>query len=276
MMRLMHETGMDTRYVITTDSAPTMFSVCYMYPDRAGGNITTSRSASSLLQPNEIDAARELCQQFGSLGIALAAPEVPIESRLELLKMAGESGLLRFTTLTSAEMPDTRAAECIAATEFLALNRDEAATLCGKNYDPADPLPFLVALERKARKLNPKMKVLVTVGEKGSWGWESGRWEFIPAAMVEVKSTAGAGDASMAGLIVATAAGLPFIRSEPVKRSGLAELPVCTAADFAAVMGSVSVISRDTINLEVSPSYVLDHGHSLGLEFCPELRKLLS
>ena len=106
MVRLMNETGMDTRYVITTDSAPTLFSVCFLYPDRAGGNITTSRSASSLLRPNEIDAARQLCQEFGSRGMALAAPEVPLESRLELLTMAGQSGLVRFTTLTTAEMAD--------------------------------------------------------------------------------------------------------------------------------------------------------------------------
>jgi sugar/nucleoside kinase (ribokinase family) len=276
MVRLMTETGMDTRYVITTDSAPTLFSICFLYPDRAGGNITTSRSASSLLHPSEVRAARQLCQKFGKQGIALAAPEVPIKARLELLLMAGSTGMLRFSTLTSAEMTEPSAAECIANTEFLAINRDEATALCGKQYDSDDPLPFLVAVEHKITKLNQNIKLLVTVGELGSWGWENGHWEYIPAARVEVKSTAGAGDASMAGLIVATAAGLPFIRQDAPKRNGLAETPVATAADFAAVLGSVSTISRDTINLDVSPEYVLDHGHSLGLEFCPELKKLLS
>ena len=46
MVRLMKESGMDTRYVITTAEAPTLFSMCFLYPDRTGGNITTSRSAS--------------------------------------------------------------------------------------------------------------------------------------------------------------------------------------------------------------------------------------
>ncbi len=276
MVRLMNESGMDTRYVITTAEAPTLFSVCFLYPDRTGGNITTSRSASSLLHPSEVHAVHRLCLEYGRKGIALAAPEVPIESRLELLRMAGESGLRRFCTLTSAEMADPLASECIANTDFLALNRDEAAALCAVQYDHDYPGPFLAAMAHKAGERNPGLKLLVTVGEMGSWGWRDGLWEFVPAARVGVKSTAGAGDASMAGLIVATAAGLPFIRSEPAARKGLAELPVETAADFAAVLSSVSIVSADAINLDTDAGHILDHGYTLGLKFCPELKKLLS
>ncbi|MBW7997108.1 MAG: hypothetical protein FVQ81_11180 [Candidatus Glassbacteria bacterium] len=275
MVRLMGESGMDTRYVISTGGAPTLYSVCFLYPDRTGGNITTSRSASSLLHPSEIRAAQQLCLEYGQRGMALAAPEVPIESRLELLMMAGEFDLLRFCTLTSAEMTDPRAAECIANTEFLAINRDEASALCGKTCDSNNPEPFLDAMQDRVSRLNSKLRLLVTVGERGSWAWRDGRWEYIPAARVEVKSTAGAGDASMAGLIIATAAGLPFIRPEPVKRTGLAELPVETAADFAALLGSVSTVSPDTINLDADAGYILDHGRTLGLKFCPELQRLL-
>ncbi len=276
MVRLMKKAGMDTRYVITTAEAPTLFSVCFLYPDRTGGNITTCCSASSLLHPSEVQAASQLCLDYGKQAIALAAPEVPIESRLELLKIAGESGLPRFCTLTSAEMSDPLAADCIANSEFLAINRDEATALCGIQYDHNDPEPFLAAMAYRAKELNPNLKLLVTAGVMGSWGWQDGRWEFIPAARVGVKSTAGAGDASMAGLIVATAAGLPFIRSEPAMRKGLAELPVETAADFAAVLGAVSIVSEDTINLNANAGYLLDHGFTLGLTFCPVLKKLLS
>ena len=275
MVRLMKETGMDTRYVITTAEAPTLFSICFLYPDHTGGNITTCCSASSMLHPIEIQATSQLCYDYGKHAIALAAPEVPIESRLELLKMAGESGLPRFCTLTSAEMSDPLAPDCIANTEFLAINRDEATALCGMQYDPNDPQPFLAAMAHAVEELNPALKLLVTVGEVGSWGWQDGRWEFIPAARVGVKSTAGAGDASMAGVIVATAIGLPFIRSEPVLRKGLAELPIETATDFAAVLGSVSIVSADTINMDADAGYLLDHGYTLGLTFCPELKKLL-
>ena len=276
MVRRMSEAGMDTRYVITTAEAPTLFSVCFMYPDRTGGNITTSRSASSLLHANEVRAARQLCAEYGPKGIVLTTPEVPVGTRLELLKMAGEFGLPRFSTLTSAEMTDPGAVECIANTEFLSINRDEATALCGMQYDHDDPEPFLEAMAHKTSTINPDLKLLVTAGEMGAWGWQDGRWEYVPAARVEVKNTAGSGNSSLAGLIVATAAGLPFIRQDKVIRTGLAELPVETAADFAAVMGSVATVSADTINLDTNPAFVLGHGHTLGLKFCPELKKLLS
>ncbi len=44
----------------------------------------------------------------------------------------------------------------------------------------------------------------------------------------------------------------------------------------AAVLGSVSIVSADAINLDTDAGHVLDHGYTLGLKFCPELKKLLS
>ena len=83
MVRMMQQTGMDTSLIKETDGAATLFSACFQYPDSSGGNITTARSASSLLTPEDVRQAEPVCEKYGTRGMALAAPEAPLECRLE-------------------------------------------------------------------------------------------------------------------------------------------------------------------------------------------------
>src|SRR5215470_1911834 len=84
----MRDVGIDTRFVKFVAGKPTLFSVCFQYPDGGGGNITTSNSAAAALAGKDLDHAKGLFGSRGKRTIALAAPEVPIEVRRRLLEMA--------------------------------------------------------------------------------------------------------------------------------------------------------------------------------------------
>ena len=51
----MEGAGINTSFVKRVDEEATMFSVCYLYPDHAGGNITTAESASSKVKPADVE-----------------------------------------------------------------------------------------------------------------------------------------------------------------------------------------------------------------------------
>ena len=217
-----------------------------------------------------------LCLQLGRRGLALAAPEVPLETRLELLEMAGRHGLTRFCALNSAEIVLPLATRLLENTEYLSINRDEAEAFAGGTFDLRDPETFLAGVHRKIESINPGLRPLVTVGSQGSYGYESGRWEYTPAARVKVASTAGAGDASLGGLIVAIVLGLPFILPERPRRQSLADLPLETAVDFAALLSSLTVTSPDTIHLGTTPALVRRHAETFGIKLGPAMKSLLT
>ncbi len=275
MVRMMQETGMNTSLVKETENASTLFSVCFQYPDSSGGNITTARSASGLLTREDIRQAEPFCKEFGVQGMTLAAPEVALECRLELLRMSAEYGLKRFCAFNSAELTEPVAVECIRHTDHIAMNRDEAETLAGQSCAQDRLDDFLELVRKKLLAINPDIRILVTLGSYGSYGFENETWEFIPCATVKPKSTAGAGDATLAGIIVATACGLPFILPGRKRRKNLAETPLETACDFAALLASLSVLSMDTINLATTQAKLAEHGRRLGLKLSTEIESLL-
>ncbi|OGG05437.1 MAG: hypothetical protein A3F83_07830 [Candidatus Glassbacteria bacterium RIFCSPLOWO2_12_FULL_58_11] len=275
MLELMRRTGMDTALVRKTPGAATLFSVCFQYPDSAGGNITTARSASSRVSPADIREAEPLFRKYSGRGLALAAPEVPLESRLELLRLAAEYGFRRFFAFNSAEIADPLALECLRNTDCLALNRDEAESLVKRDFSAARSGDFLAAVQEKLEALNPDLQVMLTIGALGAYGYDKGTWEYTPCALVNPISTAGAGDAALGALIAGTARGLPFILKDRAKRHRLAEAPLESALDLAALVASFSVLSPDTINLETSPTALREHAGKLGLTFSEAIEKIL-
>ena len=64
------------------------------------------------------------------------------------------------------------------------------------------------AVVDRLRTINPNLQVIITAGKDGSWGWDGGNIQPITAFPVEAVSTAGAGDAFLAGVIAGKVAGL--------------------------------------------------------------------
>jgi len=273
---LMRSAGIDTRFVAVDPARPTLYSVCFTYPDGDGGNLTTDDSASAAVTAGDVDAAvaalpKALAERRG---IGLAVPEAPLPARRRLLEIARDRGWLTAAAVTTAEAAEAEAAGMFELVDILALNRDEAAAVAGR--DPADDVEALAAAagERIARA-NPSLRLAVTAGADGAVGWADGRIQFTPPPPVRAVNTAGAGDATLAGLIVAAAAGLPFIRPDRPRRKALADAPLATAMDLAALLAGLAVAGDDTIDFDADPDAVADLARRIGADpdaLAPALR----
>jgi len=232
--------GMDVRFVDAVSGSPTLFSVCFLYPDGSGGNVTTSTSAAAAVSAADVDLASDW---IDARTIALALPEVPLGVRHHLLKRAGERGALRVAALASAEVGAALASGLFADVDLLSLNEDEAGALADAAFPGEKLPPLLVACARALRDAQPRMRVCLTAGARGAFVLDGEHWTPVPALAADVRSTAGAGDAFLGGVLAGLALGLPLA---PADASGAR--PLTSAAELGVLVASYSVTSSHTIH----------------------------
>ncbi|HEY6555567.1 MAG TPA: PfkB family carbohydrate kinase [Vicinamibacteria bacterium] len=263
----MEAAGMDLRFVGEVAGRPTLQSVCFQYPDGSGGNITTRDSAAATLTTADVVAGAEL---LDGRAIALAAPEAPLEARHDFLRLAGARGALRVAGLASAEMPEAHRMGLFAHVDLLALNQDEAEALAQAPFDLGSPEAFLVLCADRLTAAQPAVRIAVTAGRNGAFGFERGRWVHVPALDVPVASTAGAGDALLGGVLTALALGVPFTAPDSRGRS-LPDGPITSALEFGVLLSAFKVTSPHTIHPDADLTHLLafarEHGVSLGNGF---------
>lgn len=252
--------GMDTTHVHTLPDRPTLFSVCFQYPDGSGGNITTLDSAAAALTEADVDTLEPLLAAVGPRAIALAAPEVGLARRRRLLELARTYGAFGVASFVSGEVTDARAMFELA--DLVALNADEAEALTGRPFDPGDPsaLPTAVAAPH----------VIVTAGSRGAWAFADGRSHHRAAIPAEVASTAGAGDALLGGVLAALAAGVPLLPpgdSDP-------DAFTC-ALDLGVLLAALSVTSPHTIPPGADLDDLLAFAAQHDVTFAPPLADVL-
>ena len=244
----MQQAGLDTRYVKRSPGDPTLFSFCFVYPDGSGGNLTTTDSACSKMDGRCVEAAEPEFARFEGCGVALAAPEVPLEAREALLKLGSKHGFLRVASFTSEEMPAALESEMMEEVDLLAANLDEAAAAAGASCADADPVKIVDAAIDRLRRVKARMYVSITGGARGSWSWDGSSLVHAPIYETKVKCTAGAGDAHLSGMIAGLVRGLP-----------LAE-----AQQLGTLAAAMSVTSPHTINKDISRAslcvFAQEHG----------------
>ena len=275
LLGMMKSHGMDVRFVEQIENVPTMFSVCFQYPDKSGGNITASNSASSMVDSRMIEKTGEVFKKYVNRGIALAAPEVALDAREKILELASRAGFLRISSFSSAEISSRISRRIISMSDIICLNRDEGLTLAGFQSDEVSTDELLKILSEVILKIGSDIKICLTLGAEGSYGFDDGKWEYTPVAEVIPVSTAGAGDAAVSGIIVALAAGLPFILPERPICNKLSERPVSTAMDFAALLSAMAVISTDTINYDINRETIIQYAAESGIALSDDLSSLL-
>jgi len=274
MIKEMAVVGMDTQYVDILQDKPTLLSVCFQYPDGSGGNVTTSKSAASALTPSDVDRCTELLAAGDSRSIALAAPKVHIETRDHLLKLADRHHAFRAASFTSSEIQMASREGMLSHVDLMAMNEDEAGMLIGKTFDAANPQAFLDRCADTLRAYQPHIQIIVSVGKQGAFAFADGTWDYCPAANVPVVSTAGAGDALLAGILSALAVGIPFIRPGP-GRASFSDRPLESALDFGALLAAYTVTSPHTIHPDVNLETLLSFGHKLCITFSSALTPYL-
>jgi ribokinase len=255
----MREAGLDMRYVDVAPGDQTLFSFCFIYPDGSGGNMTTDDSACSKVDADFVARVEPEFARFADRGIALAAPEVPLEARRKLLEMATRHRFFRVAGFTSEEIGEAIESGMLSFVDLLAINIDEALAVLGRQ--PADLSREKAVKEAIARlcNVNPQMLVSITAGSDGSWSWDGTSINHAPVYQAQVQCTAGAGDAHLSGMIAGLAAGLPLAESQ----------------SLGALVGAMSVTSPHTINKDIRRDTLREFTLSSATNLSDNVQRLL-
>lgn len=235
LLQEMSKTGLDTRYVQVYPEAQTLYSICFSYPDGTGGNLTTDDSACTHLQAAQVVEAERDFIRFAGQGVALAAPEVPLPAREKLLQLGIAHRFLRVASFVSAEMQAVLQSNLLNLVNLLAINVDEAAAAIEVDRDQTDPEDIVQTAVQRLSALYPHLNLSITAGRQGSWSWDGTALTHLPAFSAEAVSTAGAGDAHLAGLIVGLSAGLKLTQAQ----------------ELGTLVAALSVTSPHTINPDI-------------------------
>lgn len=245
----MAEAGIDTRYVKVDPTFGTLFSVSFLYPDKSGGNITASNSAASRLSSSQLQECRTELAGAAEHGIALCLPEVPIAARQEFLRLATECGSYRVASFPSAEMAAVHGLDLLSQVDLLSLNREETVAVAGVSSAATCGERILDECSAVAAAANPNIKILSSAGPDGVYVFEEGAWSHFPAVPVKVASTAGAGDALLAGVLAGLAAGLPLTgSSSPTDNQSLTGFEIDSAIRLGLLLAGLSTTSPHTIH----------------------------
>lgn len=252
----MREAGLDMRYVSILPGEQTLFSFCFVYPDGSGGNMTTDDSACSRIDPPFVAQAEPKFLTFEGKGIAVAAPEIPMTARRELLRLGTRHCFFRVAAFTSEEIPEAIESGMLRSVDLLGLNIDEAAAIAGRQ---AEKTAIVEKAVEVLTGIRPEMLVSITAGSDGSWSWDGQSLAHVHIYKTQVKSTAGAGDAHLSGIIAGLAAGLPM--SE--------------AHHLGALVGSLSVTSPHTINKDINQETLREFARQSNTALPESVAKLL-
>ena len=254
----MDRTGMNLCYVDAERGLSTLFSICLLYPDGSGGNLTTNDSASSHVSVEKIRSTESEFIAHSPAGIVIAAPEVPLRARQELLRLATAYGYFRCASFTTDEIRQAADSGMLDCVDLLAINCDEAARLANVSPELA-PLEIVEATVSSLSSRYPYTQASITAGDRGSWVWDGQELHHQPALEVDVRGTAGAGDAHFAGLVTGLIAGLTL------------EL----AHQLAVLVGALSVTSPHSINDEVDRDSLAGLANRFSHCFADDVHQLL-
>jgi sugar/nucleoside kinase (ribokinase family) len=264
VLQEMTATGIDTRFVTTAAGHPTLFSVCFQYPDHTGGNITTNNSAAGTLCNRDLDAVAGLLRSGGARTIALALPEVPLEARKYFLEIATRAGNFRAASFVVGEIALARSWGLFSQLDLVSLNGDEAAELVGEHLSSDNPQRFLDKCLAFLRSSYPQLQLVISAGKDGAYAVGCEGWNYCPAPKVEVASTAGAGDSLLGGILAGLAAGIPLLSPQP-RRAGNVE----TALDLGVLLASYKVTSPHTIHPGADVRALIEFAASVGVDVAP-------
>ena len=241
VLSLMRSVGIDCQFVKIDPIHPTMYSVCYMYPNGDGGNLTASNSASAMVCPEDID---EFFLQHGKSGrgIVIAAPEIPPMARKRLLQEGRNRNCLLIASLTSAEAKEFCIPEIISNVDILVINQDEAKAIsmvahCSEGKE------LISSCTEFLFKMNGEMWIIVTRGDAGAECHHLGKRTVFPAVPVEAVNTAGAGDCFTGTLAAAILHGLALEADDGSS----------PAISTALACASMKVLSNDSISFAINP-----------------------
>jgi len=257
LIREMKDVGLNTDCTEMADGEKTLFSFCFIYPDGSGGNLTTDNSASSRVTPVYLKKVEKYFKKYRENGIAVALPEVPVETREKLLDMGEKYRFFRVASFTTEEMEMVRRFGILKKVDFLSVNREEAFKAAGIPVDLREK--SLETCIHTLSEINPNLMLIITAGKEGSWSWNGKQINHIPSIKIRVVSSAGAGDAFLAGVLCGLAA----------------DLSVGEAQELGNLVGGMSVTSPHTINKEINRKSLLNFAENEKIDIPDRVRLIL-
>jgi len=255
----MHQAGIDTSYVEVTPRQETLYSVCFLYPDGSGGNLTSEDSASSHVSQADIALAEREFAAYAGCGIAVAAPEVPLKAREALMQLATRYHFFRAGSFVSAEVNHALNLGLFGMLDLLALNTDEAAVLVGLDAEATPAHEIASAAAALLSSDFPHMALSMTAGQHGSWLWDGAQLLHKDPCSTRVIGTTGAGDAHLGGMIAGLAAGLSL----------------ADAQELGSLTAALSVTSPHTIAPDVDRAALLAHAEEYCIALSPSVLTFL-
>jgi ribokinase len=256
----MREIGLDTRYVELVAGKPTLLAVCFIYPDGTGGNLTANDSACAAVDSACIAQAEPDFAHFAGHGFAVALPEVSLAARRALLDLGSRHGFLKVASYTSGEIASVVEDDDLRAVDLLALNLDEAAAAAGMSAEGQRPADIVDASVRTLSARHSRIWVTITAGSRGSWSWDGNALSYLPAFPATAISTAGAGDAHLAGTLAGLAAGMQLGQ----------------AHELGALTAAMSVTSPHTINKDLTRVSLRQFAEACGADLSEATRRFLA
>jgi sugar/nucleoside kinase (ribokinase family) len=269
LLSMMEKAGMNIQHVSTTDEAATLFSVCFQYPDKSGGNITTSNSASSLVSCNDIDNYFLLDDENYKKGIVLSVPEVPLAPRIKILEWGRKKNQLNIASVMSSEVHEFLEMGGFKLTDILSVNIDEAARIANMQLEENDIQSIIDNCISVLKNENDSIRILITNGSDGVFVYIENQLTKFPSYKVNAISTAGAGDAFIAGTICGLCCGLPLAKKTD---HNLTE----TAVELGILLATLSVTSADTIHGHANSQLLQSFAKELHIKFSEQFRKLFA
>jgi sugar/nucleoside kinase (ribokinase family) len=111
--------------------------------------------------------------------------------------------------------------------------------------------------------------MVVSLDSRGAYGFSRGRWSYAPAPKVQARSTAGAGDALLGGLIFALVSGRPLIPDADTADNLTGEIN--SALQFGVLLASYKVLSPHSIHPDASLQNLSALASTLGQSVHPAL-----
>jgi ribokinase len=255
----MRNVGMELGHVKVCPGERTLLSICFLYPDGSGGNLTPDHSACQRVDERFISDAENVFIGLAGRGVALAAPEVPLEARQKLLSYASHYNFYRVASFTSGELREAIVKSMLTQIDLLSINIDEAAALLGWDASTRSLEEIIQGCFARLSLINPSIQVTITCGGRGSWGWDGKRIHYLRALPVQVANTAGAGDAFLAGMIIACVAGLGFRQTQ----------------QLATLIAGYSTTSLHTIHPDLDRNSLRTFSLQKNLPLSAEINRLL-
>lgn len=225
---------------------PTMYAVCYQYPNGECCNISTENSACRTVGEKDVDHFFQTIPA-GSRGVMLAVPEVPLQTRIYLLEMGRKRGCLNVASVLSGEVEEFVELGGVEKTDLLAINEEEAyrfVQLEGKSA--AERENMAENCMEILQKYNPDICAIITLGGKGAYaGWRDKRYQ-SRAMEVPVVSTAGAGDCFIGTVLAAILKGVDLFPPEGGKNK------MNSALDLGVLASAKKVGCKDTIDFSMN------------------------